>query len=275
MIRFSSAPILLLVVMLLSACGGEAPEESAKSSGLAEFANGDHRAEKNRARNASRHPVETLEFFGIDENMTVAEIWPARGWYTEIVAPYLSANGKYIAAHWDPDSDIEFIQRGVKAYQVKLAEHPDLYGNVEMGVLMYPDNMDFAPPESIDMIVAFRNIHNWMGRGFADDMFASMYKVLKPGGILGIVEHRGNPAVVQDPKAASGYVNQDYAIRLAEQAGFILDATSEINANPLDTKDYETGVWTLPPTLRAGDEQRYRDIGESDRFTLRFIKPVN
>jgi predicted methyltransferase len=296
MSKYFSVLVLLGFAALLTGCGGsepdqvapqtgvseesrEAPQQVAKTidagSGLADIVNGTHREEKNSARNSSRHPAETLEFFGIRNDMIVAEIWPAGGWYSEVIAPYLSANGKYIAAHWDPESEIPFIQKGIAAYMEKLAAHPDVYGNVEMAVLMYPDKMDFVPPESVDMIVTFRNIHNWMARDFADDMLAAMYKALKPGGTLGIVEHRGNPDVPQDPKAESGYVNQDYAIQLAENAGFRLVATSEINANPIDSKDYETGVWTLPPTLRAGEVDRewYIAIGESDRFTLKFTKP--
>ena len=189
-----------------------------------------------------------------------------------MIAPYLQGNGTYVAAGWDPESPVEFIRKGAERYKNKLAEYPDLYSDVQMSILMHPDNMDFAPENSLDMVLTFRNIHNWMGRGYEDDMFNAMYKALKPGGILGVVEHRGNPAVAQDPKSESGYVNQDYAIALAEKAGFKLVETSEINANPNDTKDYEKGVWTLPPTLRAGDEPRYREIGESDRFTLKFSK---
>jgi predicted methyltransferase len=281
-------PGILATALLLTGCSGsepdqapsaapQEPEAAASESGprLVDIIGGSHRDEKNAARNPSRHPVESLEFFGISNDMTVVEIWPAGGWYTEVIAPYLSENGKYIAAHWDPESEIPFIQKGVGAYIEKLAAHPDVYGNVKMAVLMYPDKMDFVPPESADMILTFRNIHNWMGRDFADDMFAAMFTALKPGGVLGVIEHRGNPEVPQDPKAASGYVNQDYAIGLAEKAGFELVATSEINANPLDTKDYETGVWTLPPTMRAGDvdREKYIAIGESDRFTLKFVKP--
>jgi len=284
----------LILAVSLSACGGsdpngvadegpaEAAVEVAESSmeahsrpTLAEIADGAHRSDANKARNAYRHPVETLECFGLEPEMTVVEIWPAGGWYTEVIAPYVMEDGKYIAAHWDPDSAIEFIQKGVQAYKDKLEANPEVYENVEMAVLMYPDKLEFGLPESVDMVVTFRNIHNWMGRNFADDMFAPMYRSLKPGGILGGIEHRGDPAVSQDPKAASGYVNQDYAIQLAEKAGFELAATAEINANPADTKDYETGVWTLPPTLRAGQENRekYLAIGESDRFTLKFVKP--
>ena len=278
----------MLVATFLAACGNSetgveisepaAPpppivEESGQT--MADIAEGAHRPDDNKVRNVYRHPVETLEFFGIKDDMIVAEIWPAGGWYSEVIAPYLRDNGKYIAAHWDPESEIEFVRNGVQAYQDKLAEHPEAYDKVEMAVLMYPEKMDFVPSGSVDMILTFRNIHNWMGRDFHDDMFASMYAALKPGGILGVVEHRGNPDVPQDPKAASGYVNQDYAIALAEKAGFVLGSTSEINANPKDRKDYETGVWTLPPTMRAGEENRdeYIAIGESDRFTLKFVKP--
>ena len=252
----------------------EAPADSGPS--LAAIADGEHRSEANRARNTSRHPVETLEFFGLTPETHVVEIWPSGGWYTEVIAPYVNESGRYYAAHWDPESDMEFVRKGIAAYMDKLAEHPDLYGNVEMLVLMPPEKMDFAEPESVDMVLTFRNIHNWMPRGYAEGMFEAMYKALKPGGVLGVVEHRGNPAVEQDPKAASGYVNEDYAIALAEAAGFVLEDKSEVNANPADTKDYDTGVWTLPPTLRKKEEDKdkYVAIGESDRFTLKFRKPA-
>ena len=256
--------------LLLAGPAGLQAETTA--SGLADIAAGSHRSAENRARNTARHPVATLEFFGIAPDMTVVEIWPAGGWYTEILAPYLNDNGQYIAAHWDPDAESEFVRRGVERYRAKLAEHPELYGNARMGVLMHPDKMDFAPAESVDLVLTFRNIHNWMGRDYADAMFAAMYRALKPGGTLGVVEHRGDPALPQDPTAAKGYVTEEHAIALAEQAGFRLVARSAIHAQPEHTKDKELGVWTLPPTLAAGDEPRYQDIGESDRFTLKFVK---
>jgi predicted methyltransferase len=275
MLKVHSIWLAMLIATFLTACGNS--ETGGEQSGLsiAEIAEGAHRTDENKVRNIYRHPAETLEFFGIKDDMTVVEIWPAGGWYTEVIAPYLHDEGKYIAAHWDPESEIEFVRKGVQAYRDKLAAHPEAYEKVEMAVLMHPDKMEFVPPGSVDMVLTFRNIHNWMGRGFQDDMFAAMYAALKPGGILGVVEHRGNPDVPQDPKAASGYVNQDHAIALAEKAGFVLEATSEINANPKDRKDYETGVWTLPPTMRAGADNRdeYLSIGESDRFTLKFVKP--
>lgn len=288
---FSSG--VILIVFLLTACGGSGPSDSANSDqapaidndadavvgeapDLADIAAGDHRSAENRARNASRHPVETLKFLGLRPSSRVMEIWPSGGWYTEVIAPYVNESGKYYAAHWDPESEIEFVRNGVQRFKEKLAERPDLYGNVEMAVLMPPDLLSPVAPESVDLVLTFRNIHNWMGRNVDDEIFKVMYDALKPGGVLGVVEHRGNPNVPQDPKAASGYVNQDYAIKLAEKAGFALVDTSEINANPADTKDYEKGVWTLPPTFRAGDEnkEKFAEIGESDRFTLKFVKPL-
>lgn len=266
-------PVIGCALILLASCG--APEQAAGPD-LAAVVAGEHRSAENRARDAWRHPVETLEFFGIEPDMTVVEVWPGGAWYTEILAPYLNDRGTYIAANWDPDSETEFVRKAVKAFQDKLAERPDLYGNARMSVLMPPDSWEIAPQGSVDMILTFRNIHNWMPRGYTEGMFETFYKALKPGGILGVVEHRGNPDVEQDPKAASGYVNEEYAIALAEAAGFELVGRSEINANPADTKDYDTGVWTLPPTLRKKDEDRekYLAIGESDRFTLKFRKPA-
>ncbi len=283
--------IFVVAAMILVACGrpepaktaapaaaseAPAPEPAAASDrSLAATLAGNHRSDENRARDVYRHPEETLEFFGLTSESHVVEIWPAGGWYTEVIAPYVNERGQYYAAHWDPESETEFVRAGVARYQEKLSAHPEVYGNVKMTVLMPPDKMEVAPPASVDMVLTFRNIHNWMPRGWAEDMFAVMYRALKPGGILGVVEHRGDPAVEQDPKAASGYVNEDYAIALAEAAGFVLEAKSEINANPADTKDYDTGVWTLPPTLRKKEEDRenYLAIGESDRFTLKFRKP--
>jgi predicted methyltransferase len=253
-----------------------APAAVAPAWTLDQLVVGDHRSPENIARNAQRNPKETLEFFGLRPDSVVVEIWPSGGWYTEIIAPYVRDQGKYYAAHWDPDSQVEFIQRGIQNFRDKLAIRPDLYDRVEMTALAPPEKTEIAPPGSADLVLTFRNIHNWMPAGTADVMFEAMYKALKPGGVLGVVEHRGNPEVPQDPRARSGYVNEDYAIELARKAGFVLDARSEINANPADTKDYEGGVWTLPPTLRRGEEDRekYLAIGESDRFTLRFRKPA-
>jgi predicted methyltransferase len=289
--RTASWISLALLTVLLGACGGTeqnengppadtaatqpAPPPPPPEKSLSDILAGDHRAAENRARDTYRHPQQTLEFFGIRPDMTVIEIWPANGWYTEVLAPYLRDKGQYIAAHWDPESKASFVQTALKAYRDKLAARPDLYDKVEIVVLAPPDKTEMVAADSADMVLTFRNIHNWMASGQAETMFAAMYRVLKPGGILGVVEHRAKADQPQDPKARSGYVREDYAIELAQKAGFVLEASSEINANPNDTKDYSGGVWTLPPTLREGDKDRdkYLAIGESDRFTLRFRKP--
>jgi predicted methyltransferase len=206
--------------------------------------------------------------------MTVVEIWPGRGWYTEILAPYLKGGGRYYAASWDRDSDSDFVRRALAAYDEKLAARPDLYGEV-MVTELSRSKTRIAPPASADLVLTFRNVHNWMKRGYEGAIFEAMFEALKPGGLLGLVEHRGDPEVWQDPQALSGYVNQDYAVELAERAGFRLVASSEVNANPKDTKDHPEGVWTLPPSLRLKDRDRaaYIAIGESDRMTLLFRKP--
>jgi predicted methyltransferase len=237
---------------------------------------GSHRAEADKARDQYRHPLETLTWFGVQDNMTVVEIWPGGGWYTDILAPFLKDRGTYIAAGFDPEGEREFQRTGAQKFKEKLAANAALFGKTKVTVLAPPTKMDIAPEGSADMVLTFRNVHNWMAGEQAENVFQAMYKALKPGGILGVVEHRGNPNVAQDPKAASGYVREDYVIKLAEEAGFKLVDRSEINANPKDTKDYAQGVWTLPPVLRLKevDKEKYLAIGESDRMTLKFVKPA-
>ncbi len=238
---------------------------------------GAHRSEANRARDVYRHPRQTLEFFGIRSDQTVMEVWAGPGgWYTEVLAPLLREHGHYIAANWDPNSDLKVVKDGVGAFRTKLEASPDLYDRVTVTALQYPGAMNPAPPGSVDLIVTFRNLHNWLARDqAAAAMLRAMFTALKPGGVLGIVDHRADPTAPVDPAAPNGYVNEAYAIELARGAGFEFAGASEINANPKDTRDYEQGVWTLPPTWRLGDKDRarYAAIGESDRFTLRFVKP--
>ncbi|HET7757668.1 MAG TPA: hypothetical protein VFK87_10465 [Steroidobacteraceae bacterium] len=236
---------------------------------------GDQRLEAERSRDRYRHPKATLLFFGIRPEMSVLEVWPEPGWYTEVLAPLLRDKGHYYAGVIEADPASPYITHRLEAFRAKLAARPELYGHATV-VTFKLDGSDVVPPGSLDMVLTFRNIHNWMARDAAAQAFASMYKALKPGGVLGVAEHRGNPALAQDPKAKSGYVNEDYAIKLIEAQGFRLVAKSEVNANPQDTKDYEQGVWTLPPTYRLGDKDRdkYAAIGESDRFTLKFVKPL-
>lgn len=265
--------LLAAALGLVASCSTPSTRESTALA-LDNILAGTHRPAADRARDRYRHPKETLLFFGIRPEMRVLEVWPEPGWYTQIIAPLVREHGKYYAAVIAPDPQSNYVTDRLSGYQQTLASHPDLYGAAE--VLTFPtDGGDVVPAGSLDMVVTFRNIHNWMSRDYAVQAFATLYKALKPGGVLGVVEHRGNPAVAQDPRAKSGYVNEDYAIRLIEGQGFRLVGESQVNANAKDTKDYEQGVWTLPPTYRLGDKdrQKYADIGESDRFTLKFVKP--
>ena len=234
------------------------------------------RSAEDKRRDAYRHPFATLSFFGIEPGMTVVEIWPGRGWYSEILAPFLKDRGRYYAASWDKDLNNKFVQRALKGYRERFVDHPEIYGEVIVTELSRTKT-EIAPPGSADMVLTFRNVHNWMRRGYENTIFQAMFDALKPGGVLGLVEHRGDPEVWQDPQALSGYVNQDTAIQLAEASDFRLIAASEINANPKDDRDHPKGVWTLPPSLRLKDRDRavYLAIGESDRMTLKFVKPVN
>jgi predicted methyltransferase len=234
---------------------------------------GQHRADANRARDAFRHPLDTLLFFGLKPGMTVLEAWPdSGGWYTEVLAPLL-AGGKLYAALMAPDPGNPYVTALREAYAAKLAARPDLYGNVTMTSLG-PQSVELAPPASCDVAVTFRGLHNWMSLGFEKQAFAAIHRALKPGGVLGVVDHRGSGGKPQDPRATNGYVDEEYAIALIEAAGFELVGRAEINANPNDTRDYEQGVWTLPPDYRQGnrDREKYQAIGESDRFTLKFRK---
>jgi predicted methyltransferase len=264
---------MIACAVLVVACEAASSRQTTAED-LTAILGGDQRTPEERARDVYRHPKETLLFFGIRPEMKVLEVWPEPGWYTEILAPLLRAKGSYYAGVIAVDPANKHSVQRLDDFRAKLASRPDLYDKVI--VAPFPDAVGTTvPAASLDMVVTFRNIHNWMYQGTAPQMFAAMYRALKPGGILGVVEHRGNPAVPQDPQAKSGYVNEDYAIRLIEAQGFRLEANSEVNDNPKDTKDYEQGVWTLPPTYRLGakDHDKYAAIGESDRFTLRFVKP--
>ena len=242
---------------------------------LAAIADAGNRSEEQRARNAFRHPSETLAFFGIRDDMTVVEISPGSGgWYTEILAPFLREKGQYYAAGYDPESESEYYRKSANRFKEKLTADPSRYDKVIATVFDPPEKLEAAPPGSADMVLTFRNFHNWVREGSAERALEGFARVLKPGGVLGVVQHRGDPAVEQDPEAVSAYVREDYLVALVERAGFKKVASSEINANPRDTKDYPDGVWTLPPSYALGDVDRARfaAIGESDRMTLKFIK---
>jgi predicted methyltransferase len=237
---------------------------------------GGWRDPKNTARDVYRHPKETLSFFGVKPTQTVVEITPGGGWYAEVLAPYLKTGGSYVAAVVDPASVAEksrnYYQRSADGLQKKFTDGAAQYDKATT-VKYDPAAPVFGAPASADVVLTFRNVHNWRKASQAEGMFKGFFAVLKPGGVLGVVEHRANKDVAADDD--TGYVSEAQVIALAESAGFRLDAKSEVNANPKDTKDYANGVWTLPPSNNHPEAERakYQAIGESDRMTLRFVKP--
>jgi predicted methyltransferase len=266
-IRFPLFVLLILSTVAISPMlsARAARDDTGTQAALAAAIAGPHRSEANKARDKNRHPLETLTFFGIKPEMTVVEISPGAGWFTEILAPFLKDHGKlYEAVGGGPNA---------KTFEDKLKADPAVYGRIIVTTLKPPAETDIAPAGAADMVLTFRNVHDWVAHGNAEDYFKAFYRALKPGGILGVTDHRADLSQPQDPLAKNGYVRQDYMIRLAEQAGFKLAGASEINANPKDLRDHP--VWYLPPTLRQGEKDRakYLAIGESDRMTLKFVKP--
>jgi predicted methyltransferase len=255
-----------------------APVSDGTASGAALFAGalaGSVRTDRERARDAARHPAETLAFFGVKESSTVVELWPGGGYYTAILAPTLAAKGKLAITHFDPAGDPKSENTEETHYILdRLAKTPDAFGKVERRQIATP-NVTLGPDGSADFVLTFRNIHNWIEDGYADKVFAAAAKVLKSGGVLGVEEHRGRPGMTTKEIQKSGYVPEETVIQLAQAAGFKLADRSEVNANPKDTKDYPQGVWSLPPTFaeKAVNHDKYAAIGESDRMTLKFVKP--
>ncbi len=236
------------------------------------------RSAKFVARDGARHPLEELAFFGVTPQSTVVEIWPGGGYWTEILAPFLHDRGVYYAAlegKGASESASEEAEKLNAAFREKIGADAANYGKIIPTVLGVGQT-NIAPAGSADVVLTFRNLHNWLEQGYAPEVFAAFYRALKPGGVLGIEDHRGQRDKPQDPKAAEGYVRQDYAIALAEKAGFTFIGSSEINANPKDTANWPKGVWTLPPTFRLGDQDKakYAAIGEADNFVLKFRKPA-
>jgi predicted methyltransferase len=233
-----------------------------------------HRSDANKARDKYRHPKETLLFFGLRPDQNVVEMSPGSGWYTEILAPVLRDRGQYTAALWAMnDKTPEALRQVDVAFRAMLAGNPDLYAKARLTV-MSREAIMLAPPASADLILTFRNVHNWAKAGTTDAVFRAFHEALKPGGVLGVVEHRARPQTSFEQQIETGYMAEAYVIETARKAGFKLVNKSEINANPKDTKDHPGGVWTLPPTLRYGDKdkEKYLAIGESDRMTLKFVK---
>lgn len=237
---------------------------------------GEHRSEADRLRDKYRHPRETLLFFGLTPDMAVVEIWPGSGWYSEILAPVLAEKGRLYLAHYAIENPrTANWQREARSRQeAEYAKRPQLYGKPVFTSLGPPDHVAIAPAGSVDMVLTFRNVHNWSAQKTDALVFRTFFEVLKPGGTLGVVEHRAHPGTSFEQQIKTGYMTEAYVIDLAEKAGFKLAEKSEVNANPKDTKDHPNGVWTLPPTSRGRlDPEKYFAIGESDRMTLRFVKP--
>lgn len=235
--------------------------------------NGDHRSERNAARDVYRHPRETLEFFGLREDMTVVELYPGGGWYTEVLAPLLASSGSYYAAHMGPNGG-SYARRALGRYLQKLAENDDVFGGVTVTTLAPPSSIVIAPAGTADMVLAFRNVHSWMGAGVLADVFIAAHDALKPGGVFGIVQHRARDGRDEGAMKATGYISEDYVIAAARSVGFELAGRSEINGNPRDTGQWAGGVWELPPSLQGdeADREARLAVGESDRMTLKFVK---
>lgn len=227
-------------------------------------------------RDAHRHPYETLSFFGITPAATVVELFPGGGWYTAILAPYLKDDGHYVAAHWNLEAENApgYFAEVRGRFETRFADS-ERFGDFDIISFDPPTMPSLGTAASADLVLTFRNVHGWKRAGSFDDILAAAHEVLKPGGVFGVVSHRLPEAADDDPEARSGYVKQSWVIAKAEAHGFRLDAASEVNANPADTADHPNGVWTLPPSLsvpEGGDREHFRAIGESDRFTLRFVK---
>jgi predicted methyltransferase len=264
----------LLLMIAAAACVRAA---GTATDGLAAAVASDARTPKFVARDRYRHPLETLQFFGLRPDQTVVEIWPGRGWYMEILAPYLRDRGRYYAAIEAPGvegasteakEDASFLHK-------RIADDPSHFGKVIVTELHPPQLTEICPAGTADVVLTFRNVHNWIEAGDQQQQFDAFFKALKPGGVLGVVEHRAKPGTSLEETRKSGYVDEAYVKQLATTAGFRFAAASPVNDNPRDTKDYPKGVWTLPPTLALGDKDRdkYLAIGESDRMTLKFVKP--
>ena len=259
------------------------PAQSSAPPGSLEWAVAGPWREADAKRDHWRHPVETLQFFGLKPGMTMIEMWPGAGWYTQILAPYLKAGGgKLYAASFEVSPGDGAASQVVETYRKAFSTNAGLYGDIAF-TAFGPKSGALAPAGTADLVLFPLTLHSWMAAGLAEKAFHDAFAALKPGGVLGVEAHRAAPGGPQDPLASNGYVQEAYVRKLAEEAGFKFDKKSEINANPADTKEYPFGVETLPPERRSSpqgaapdptfDHKRYDAIGESDRMTLRFVKP--
>jgi predicted methyltransferase len=268
------ALLALTLALLVPSISHAAEPPTISAEHYAEVLKGPWRAPENVARDGYRHPQQTLQFFGLGPKQTVIEITPGNGWYSELLAPLLKEHGDYVAAVQAPTVS-DYARKNEEKLKAKFAAAPAQYAKAQ--VLEFdPKNPEFGKPASADTVLTFRNVHNWVLADTGPQTFAAFFKVLKPGGVLGVVDHRAKDGASLDDIKHSGYLPTAYVVKLATDAGFKLEGQSEINANPKDTKDYPEGVWTLPPALTLGekDKAKYLAIGESDRMTLRFVKPA-
>jgi predicted methyltransferase len=273
--KFLNLTIITFFSLTLFACASN-DKGTPKKLGLNDVVKLDHRAAEDKARDKFRHPVQTLQFFDIQPNHTVVEINPSGGWYTEILGPYLKDEGTLYLAIFDKNSKKSYAKKLNKKIK-EVVSDSSLYGDIKFTVIDDSVKMGpVAPKNSVDRVVTFRNVHGWIRNGKSKEAFKAFFEALKPGGILGLVQHRLPEKMKQDSEAKTGYVHESYVIKLADDAGFKLVEKSEINSNPKDTANHKMGVWTLPPALRADDsmKEKYKKIGESDRMTLKFIKPM-
>jgi len=241
---------------------------------LEALVSGKQRSKENIARNGARHPIETLQFFGLKPDMTVLEILPALGWYTEILAPYLAERGRLYVAHFSPDGLLPYMPKVLEMFEERIAREPEIFGRIIVRHINPPKEVSIAPPGAIDLAMTFRNVHNWIMADQEHEYFAAFFRALKPGGVLGVVDHRAKPNADIESMHKTGYVTEAYVKEIAQRAGFVFEASSEINANPSDTTDHPHGVWSLAPFSRSSEE-RHKAIGESDRMTLKFRKPTD
>ena len=271
----SKASVKVAWSILVAACVCLAPVLRAEQNSLQQVIDSEHRSEANRARDKYRHPLKTIEFFGVNPQMDVLEIWPGGGWYSEILAPYIK--GDFYAAHFNPQAEVAYFRRSRDSYSALLAASPQQYSRVKMTYFDPGANALAVPDASVDAVLTFRNVHNWLKGKSEHTAFELFYRALRPGGVLGVVEHRAPAGRDWQSMRSSGYMTEAYVINLAQRAGFVLEASAEINANPADSTDHPRGVWTLPPSLSLKDLDRehYLAVGESDRMTLRFRKPAH
>jgi len=273
----SKLVVTLLFVLAISSSQLVLAMDAELISRIETAMHGDHRSDKNKARNKYRNPVGTLAFFGLKPTMTVLEIAPGGGWYTEIIAPAMRDTGVYIAGSYDVaiEGQPKYRYRQHQALLAQIADQPELYGKIKVASYSPPESTNLWQKDSVDMLLTFRSSHGWVRQGMVDDVYSHFFKVVKPGGILGVVQHRAPEGGDAVEWAKKGYVPELRIIEAAEKAGFVLEAKSEINANSRDLKDHDEGVWRLPPTFGLGDKDRekYAAVGESDRMTLRFVKP--